>query len=123
MQKFNYKSRCEKRMLSKCNDICRTYNKIQTVFADMLEADDDVVSFECHVRLRGVADDMYTTDFVALKTDGTTMVRECVWRTNLQKPSYARLLDISRNYWRAQGVTDWGIVIDKKKEDKSNEGE
>ena len=59
MQKYNYKSRCEKRKLTKCQDICRTYNKIQTVFADMLEADDDVVSFNCHVRLRGVADDMY----------------------------------------------------------------
>ena len=122
MQKVNCKDRCEKKELSKCQGICRTYNKIQTVFADMLESDEEIVSFECHVLLKGTADDMYTTDFVAVKTDGTKMVRECVWRNNLRKPSYARLLDISRNYWLSQGVTDWGIVIEKK-EDAHDEGE
>ena len=42
------------------------------------------------------------------------MVRECVWRINLQKPSYAKLLDISHNYWLSHGIEDWGIVIEKE---------
>lgn len=98
MKKINYKGRCEKRMVSKCEDICRTYSKIQSAMVDILEKDDDVVSFECNVRLKGVADDLYSSDFVIRKTDGSSIVRECVWRINLQKPSYAKLLDISRNY-------------------------
>ena len=75
-------------------------------------------SFECNVRLKGVADDLYSSDFVIKKTDGSTMVRECVWRINLQKPSYAKLLDISRNYWLSHGIEDWGIVIEKEVHDE-----
>lgn len=114
MKKINYKGRCEKRKVSKCEEVCRTYSKIQSAFVDELKKDEEVVSFECNVRLRGVADDKYSSDFVIKKADGTTMVRECVWRINLQKPSYAKLLDISRNYWRSKGVTNWGLVIEKK---------
>ena len=39
MRKKNYKGRCEKRMLSKCRDICRTYDPIQTIYAEILERD------------------------------------------------------------------------------------
>jgi len=42
MKKINYKGRCEKRKVFKCEDICRTYNKIQTAFVDVLENDDNV---------------------------------------------------------------------------------
>lgn len=47
MKKINYKGRCEKRKVSKCEDICRTYSKIQSAMVDVLEKDDDVDSFEC----------------------------------------------------------------------------
>ena len=106
MKKINYKGRCEKRMVSKCEDICRTYSKIQSAMVDILENNNDVVSFECNVRLKGVAEDLYSTDFVIRKVDGSTAVREYVWRINLQKPSYAKLLDISRNYWLSKNVED-----------------
>ena len=118
MKKINYKGRCEKRKVSKCEAICRTYSKIQSAMVDMLEKDNEVVTFECNVRLKGVADDMYSSDFVIKKADGTTRVRECVWRFNLNKPSYSKLLDISRNYWLARGVEDWGIVIEKEVHDE-----
>lgn len=64
MKKINYKGRCEKRKVSKCEDICRTYSKIQSAMVDILENDNDVASFECNVRLIGVAEDLYSTDFV-----------------------------------------------------------
>ena len=49
MKKINYKGRCEKRKVSKCEDICRTYSGIQSAMVDILEKDDDVVSFECTI--------------------------------------------------------------------------
>ena len=119
MKKINYKGRCEKRKVSKCEDICRTYSKIQSAMVDILENDDEVASFECNVRVIGVAEDLYSTDFVIKKADGSIMVRECAWRFNLNKPSYAKLLDISRNYWLSKGIEDWGIVIEKEGSDES----
>ncbi|MBR4131369.1 MAG: hypothetical protein IKT99_00195, partial [Oscillospiraceae bacterium] len=70
MKKINYKGRCEKRKVSKCEDICRTYSKIQASLVDILENDNDIISFECNVRLKGVADDLYSSDIVAKKADG-----------------------------------------------------
>ena len=64
MKKINYKGRCEKRKVSKCVDICRTYSKIQSAMVDILENDNDVASFECNVRLIGVAEDLYSTDLM-----------------------------------------------------------
>lgn len=118
MKKVNYKGRCEKRKVLKCEDICRTYNKIQSAYVDVLENDEDVISFECNVLLKGIAGDLYSTDFVATRTDGSTFVRECAWRFNLNKPSYTKLLDLSRNYWLSHGIDDWGIVIEKEDPDE-----
>ena len=58
----------------------------------------------------------YCSDFIAVKTDGELMVRECVYRKHLIKPMTAKLLDASRNYWMRRGVTDWGIVVEKKED-------
>ena len=121
MKKINYKGRCEKRKVSKCEEVCRTYSKIQSAFVDVLEKDEEVISFECNVLLEGVEGNQYSSDFVAKKTDGSTIIRECVWRFNLNKPSYVKLLDISRNYWLSKNVEDWGIVIEKEGSDESKE--
>ena len=57
----------------------------------------------------------YTTDFLCKKTDGTYMVRECVYRSRIIKPMHYKLLEQSRNYWLHRGVMDWGCVINEKK--------
>ena len=57
--------------------------------------------------------------FMPKKKDGTIIVRECVWRKNLSRPTTAKLLDISRNYWLSKNVEDWGIVIEKEDPDES----
>ena len=98
MRKLHYKGRCTKRRLSKCKDICRTYDKIQTSFADWLQGNDGIVSFQCNDKIESNSEDQYTSDFCAEKKDGSVMVRECVWRKNLSRPTTAKLLDISRNY-------------------------
>lgn len=86
MRKRNFKGRCTKRSVPKCLEICRTYDSVQTAYADVLAQDDEVEEFRCNVYLEGLSIGDYTTDFVCKKTDGTLMVRECIWRSKLPKP-------------------------------------
>ena len=112
MRKKNYKGRCEKRKLSKCKGVCRTYDDIQFAYADILQNSENVKEFCCNVEL-DTQD--YTTDFVCITIDDDIMVRECVLKKHLTKPMTVKLLDISREYWLSQGVSDWGLVIDAEK--------
>lgn len=118
MKPKGYKrTRCEKRAMSKCADgVVRTYNAIESKYADMLQENPDIKEFRCQVLLEGLEIGEYCSDFVATKVDGDLRVRECVYRKHLRKPMTAKLLDASRNYWRRRGVTDWGIVVEKKEE-------
>lgn len=115
MRKKNYKGRCQKRALSKCTDVVRTYDSIQYAFADLLESNKEVQEIKCNVLLDGLTEGDYTSDFVCIKTSGDLMVRECVFRKYLTKPLTVKLLDVSREYWLRHGVTDWGLVIDAEK--------
>ena len=38
MRNTNSKVRCEKRQMSKCREVVRTYNQLQSKFAEMLSA-------------------------------------------------------------------------------------
>lgn len=114
MRKKNYKGRCEKRVLEKCSDVCRTYDPIQYAFADALQSRPDIAEFYCNVPLEGLENGEYMTDFLAVKTDGERMVRECVQRKHLTKPMTLKLLGISKDYWNRRGITDWGLVIERE---------
>ena len=37
VRKKNFKGRCEKRVIAKCNEVCRTYDAIQYAYADILQ--------------------------------------------------------------------------------------
>lgn len=115
MRKKGYKGRCEKRMLKKSKEVCRLYDTIQSAYADILQACEDVREIRCNVLLDGLAEGEYMSDFVCVKPDGDLMVRECVHRKHLMKPLTVRLLDASRVYWLNHGVSDWGLVIDEEK--------
>lgn len=115
MRKKNYKGRCEKRTLSKCKDVCRSYDAVQFAYADMLESNKDIKEIRCNVLLDSLDEGKYTSDFVCTKTNNDLMVRECVFRKHLSKPLTVKLLDVSREYWLKHGVTDWGIVTDADK--------
>lgn len=109
---------CEKRTMSKCTDgVVRTYNAVESKYAEKLEENPNVREFKCQVLLEGLELGEYCSDFVAVKTDGDLMVRECVHRKHLIKPMTVKLLDASRDYWRRRGVTDWGIVVEKEDAD------
>ena len=114
MRKKNFKGRCEKRKISKCAEVCRTYDAIQYAYADLLQASDEVKEIRCNVLLDGLEVGEYTSDFVCTKTDGDLTVRECVFRKFLMKPLTVKLLDVSREYWLRHGVTDWGWLLMKK---------
>ena len=113
MRKKGYKGRCQKRTLPKCQDVCRTYDNIQYVYADILNESEEIKEIRCNVYLDGLNEGDYTSDFVCVKSDGELMVRECVFRKFLTKPMTVKLLDASRNYWSRRGVIDWGIVIER----------
>lgn len=114
MRKKNYKGRCEKRTLSKCKEICRTYDVIQSAYADLLQQNDSITEIRCNVLLDGLEPGEYTTDFVCVTADNDLMVRECVSRKFLTKPLTVKLLDMSRDYWLRRGVVDWGIVTNEE---------
>lgn len=115
MRKKNYKGRCEKRTLGKCQGVCKIYDSIQKRYSDMLQADPNIREFRCNVLLDSPGADEYTTDFVCVLENGNIMVRECVSRECLTKPMTVKLLDISRNYWLNHGVSDWGVVVNAEK--------
>lgn len=114
MRKKDFKGRCEKRVIAKCSEVCRTYDPIQYAYADVLQKDDAVREIRCNVLLDGLDIGEYTSDFVCVKNDNDLMVRECVYRKYLAKPMTVKLLDASREYWLRRGVTDWGLVIDEE---------
>ena len=113
MRKKNYKGRCEKKKLKKCKEVCRTYDAIASAYADVLDNNDAVAEIRCNVPLEGDEVSEYVSDFVCTMVDGDVMVRECVFRRLLTKPMTLKLLDISRDYWKRRGITNWGIVIDE----------
>ena len=115
MRRKNYKGRCQKRMLPKCQEVCRTYDDIQYAYADILQSSDEIKEIRCNVILDGLESNAYTSDFLCVKGNGDLLVRECVYRKFLTKPMTVRLLDLSREYWRNHGVSDWGLVVDEEK--------
>lgn len=112
MRKKNFKGRCTKRQMSKCTEVCRTYDPIQFAYADLLENDDCVREYRCNVPLDGLEIGEYTSDFVYTKTNGEVFVRECVYRKQISKPLTVKLLDSSQRYWQDRGISDWGLIID-----------
>lgn len=65
MRKKNFKGRCEKRVIAKCYEVCRTYDAIQYAYADVLQASNDVKEIRCNVPLDGLELGEYTSDFVS----------------------------------------------------------
>lgn len=114
MHKKNFKGRCEKRTISKCKDVCRTFDPIQYAYANVLQASEEIEEIRCNVPMDGLSIGEYTSDFVCTKTNGDLLIRECVNRKFLTKPLTVKLLDASRLYWLRRGVADWGVVINEE---------
>ena len=71
MRPKNFKGgRCIKTKLKKCEEVARTYDKIQTAYADVLDKDKNVEVIKCNVLLENLEDGEFTTDFLCTKTNG-----------------------------------------------------
>lgn len=91
MRKKNFKGRCEKQSLDKFVTICKTYEPIQSAYANILVENKDVSEVRCNVVLDGECAE-YMTDFVCTKINGDLMVRECISRKLLSRPQMAARL-------------------------------
>ena len=117
MRSKNFKgSKCVKMKLSKSDEVVKTFDNIQTAYAQILDKNENIQMIQCNVVLEEVENGEFTTDFLCTKIDGDLMVRECVFRKKLSLPRTCKLLDISREYWMKRGVNDWGIVIEQEEE-------
>lgn len=113
MRKENYKGRCEKRSVPKCEGICKTYDTLQSRMVDILAEDETVKEIRCNVPM---GDTGYTSDIVCIRED-ETVVYECCYRNLIKRPTTARLLQQSREFWLEHGVKeeDWRLAVDAKK--------
>ena len=118
MRSKNYKGKCMKKKLRKSAEIVKLYDKIQITYADILEKDEDIKEIFVNYYLQDFSEGEYTTDFVCIRENGDYLVRECVYRKKLLLPKTCRLLDASRQYWLKRGVVDWGIVVEKEKNEQ-----
>ena len=116
MRPLKIKDRCIKISYCKCEEVVKTYDKVQAAYAKVLEDDEGIKSFACNVPLDGTE---FTTDYVGIKTDGDYVVRECTYRNKLLLPRTAKLLDMSRVYWARRGVVDWAIVVESVQDEKT----
>ena len=90
------------------------YNDLQYKYGCLLDESCVIAEIKCNVPMKGCKlGDGYTTDFYCVKTNGEVFVRECVYKDRLLKPLTIKMLDASRNYWIANGVSDWGIVLNE----------
>lgn len=105
-----------KKKLNKISGFFRVHGELALKFGEELDKKEDIIEIKANCSLEDFElGDNYTTDFVCTKANEELMVRECVYKKNLIKPSTIKLLDASLNYWRSRGVEDWGIVLDAQK--------
>lgn len=89
-----------------------------------LDDDEKVETYDVSVELEEWADTIslvgvrkayheadWTTDCLIQYKDGTQAVREFVKREWLKKRAEVEKLEISRRYWAARQVYDWGVYI------------
>ena len=113
MHKKDYKGRCEKKTLTKSKEICRTYDPIQNKYADLLEESSKIKEIRCNVLLDNFSEGEYTSDFVCVKSNGDSMVRECIQRDKLSKPMNVKLMNASTEIKQIKENTLLGELMNK----------
>lgn len=81
---------------------------------DIISEDEDVKEIRCNVPMAGTE---YVSDIVCTMEDDTIVIYECCYRNLLKRPSNAKLLQQSRDYWLQHGVKeeDWRLAVDAEK--------
>lgn len=84
MRRKGYKGRCEKKSLGKSQNVCRTYNEIQSVYADMLQNDNNIQEIRCNVLLDGLAEGDYVIKLYIASVH-LVWVNMSSWRMDIQQ--------------------------------------
>lgn len=114
MRNTHTRTKTIKKKLPKCQGVFYAYNELQEKYGELLSKREDVLEFKANFKLKDFPlGDFYTTDFVITTVDGKTLIRECVYREKILKPSNIKLLDESRAYWLSKGIKNWGIVVNE----------
>lgn len=77
MRKKNYKGRCAKRSVPKCEGVCKTYDALQSRMVDILSEDTVVREIRCNVPMD---DTGYTSDIVCIMDDESVVVYKMMLR-------------------------------------------
>lgn len=125
MEKLGIKTRDIKFRSSKNDAVVLVHNKVAREYAEWLERQDWVDSYETNypldkermatvnpveIRPQYFATE-WSTDFLIHCIDGSIAVREVTSMEQLQKHAHVVKLELSRRYWKMMGVTNWKLVL------------
>lgn len=99
-------------------------NDFERTFAITLDADENVISYDCsviledinsRVSLRGIRTRYrnveWASSFYVRYKNGERVVYEIVCESWLEKLTVIEKLELSRRYWSAVGTVDWKMVV------------
>lgn len=128
MRKASTKERYSTINLQKAGGPCKLFGNIQKAFALKLEQNPDVKAFQVNVLLtpldveqpKGwIPEEPFMSDFLIEHINGSKVIREAVCRADLNRISVLQKLDYSYWYWQTQGISDWGLVVEKKEQENA----
>jgi hypothetical protein len=125
MEKVGVKTRDIKFFSSKNDAVVLVHNKTARDYADWLEHQAWVESYETgypldkaqmvHVNPVEIRPQFFeidwASDFLIHFADGRLAVREVTTLEQLQKKAIVTKLELSRRYWKSMGVDDWKLVF------------
>jgi len=131
MDKAGGKCRDIKFRSEKNGKVVCVHSEAARAYARVLEADENVVSYEAGFILdrekyqyidtldirKEYFDTVWAFDFVIYYVDGKFGIREIVSEAMLEKRANIEKLEFSRRYWAVSGAADWKLVIMEKSTD------
>lgn len=127
MEKISAKTRDIKFFSEKNGGMITVHSIWAKKYADRLEAADDVKRYRTNVSLENWESKISTvglrttylktgwsSDFMLVMQDDSVAIRELIAIENFKKRAEMEKLEISRRYWTAAHVVDWGVVMMEK---------
>ena len=125
MEKVGTKGRRIKFFSRKNNCVMCVHSREQKIFADILETDLNVKSYEAMKELevnrysrvnpinirKEYFQIAWSSDFVIHYIDGKVAVRELVHSGNIFKRATIEKAEFSRRYWASMKVKDWKLIL------------
>lgn len=125
MEKVGTKGRKIKFFSRKNNCVIYVHSREQKMFAEILENDQNVKSYEAIKDLdinrysrvnpinirREYFEIAWSSDFVIHYQGGAIGIREIVSSKNIYKKAVIEKLELSRRYWLSLEIKDWKIIM------------